>query len=133
MTPFTPHDLWRTAAALARQAGVRRDTVTALLNHTRGDATAIYDQHEMLSEKREAVDANASRVQAIIIAARDQSGGFTLKPLLPHITREPNRCGPGFTGAGTFLIHDCKVLGGLEQVHTPRFVSMGHGCVMPLL
>jgi integrase len=66
MVPFTPHDLRRTAATLAREGSVPRDYVTALLNHTRSDITRVYDTYEMLSEKREAVSVIAQRVHAIV-------------------------------------------------------------------
>jgi integrase len=52
---FTPHDLRRTAATVARSNGVPRDHVKALLAHIEGDVTAVYDQYDMLDEKRAAV------------------------------------------------------------------------------
>jgi integrase len=55
MAKWTPHDLRRTAATLARRHGVPRDHVRALLAHTEGDVTAIYDRFDMLPEKRAAV------------------------------------------------------------------------------
>jgi integrase len=62
---FTPHDLRRTAATVARKHGVPRDHVKALLAHTEGDVTAIYDQYDMLPEKRAAVMKLGELVRAI--------------------------------------------------------------------
>jgi integrase len=55
MKKFTPHDLRRTAATVARSNGVPRDHVKALLAHKEGDVTAVYDQYDMLDEKRAVV------------------------------------------------------------------------------
>jgi integrase len=63
---WTPHDLRRTAATLARRHGVPRDHVGALLAHTKGDVTAVYDQYDMLKEKREAVRALAAAIGKIV-------------------------------------------------------------------
>ena len=41
MAKFTPHDLRRTAATVARRNGVPRDHVKALLSHVEGDVTAV--------------------------------------------------------------------------------------------
>ncbi|RTE92810.1 integrase family protein [Bradyrhizobium sp. LVM 105] len=49
---FTPHDLRRTAATIARRGGSKREDVKALLDHLEGDVTATYDKYDMLPEKR---------------------------------------------------------------------------------
>ena len=51
MEHFTPHDLRRTAATIARRAGAPRPNVQALLDHIEGDVTAVYDKYDMLPEK----------------------------------------------------------------------------------
>jgi integrase len=51
MEHFTPHDLRRTAATLARRAGAPRPDVKATLDHIEGDVTDIYDKYNMLPEK----------------------------------------------------------------------------------
>jgi integrase len=66
MEKWTPHDLRRTAATLARRHGVPRDHVRALLAHTEGDVTSIYDQYDMLAEKRAAVIKLGSAIDAIV-------------------------------------------------------------------
>jgi integrase len=62
---WTPHDLRRTAATLARRHGVPREHVQALLAHTEGDVTAVYDQYDMLLEKRLAVTTLGNAVAAL--------------------------------------------------------------------
>ncbi|MCA1542263.1 integrase family protein [Bradyrhizobium sp. NBAIM32] len=52
MAHFTPHDLRRTAATIARRGGAKREDVKALLDHLEGDVTATYDKYDMLPEKR---------------------------------------------------------------------------------
>ncbi|ARQ95296.1 integrase [Bradyrhizobium phage BDU-MI-1] len=54
MDHFTPHDLRRTAATIARRGGAPRDHVEACLDHIEGDVTAVYDKYNMLPEKRAA-------------------------------------------------------------------------------
>ncbi|WP_316196531.1 tyrosine-type recombinase/integrase [Bradyrhizobium sp. SZCCHNS3053] len=49
---FTPHDLRRTAATVSRRGGANRDHVKKMLDHMEGDVTSIYDQYDMLPEKR---------------------------------------------------------------------------------
>jgi integrase len=66
MQPFTPHDLRRTAATIARRAGASRESVEALLAHTKADVTAIYDRYDMLAEKRQAADILADAVAGIV-------------------------------------------------------------------
>jgi integrase len=66
MEKWTPHDLRRTAATVARSNGVPRDHVRALLAHTEGDVTAIYDQYDMLDEKRDAVAVLGKAISRIV-------------------------------------------------------------------
>ncbi|MGA8695163.1 MAG: integrase arm-type DNA-binding domain-containing protein [Xanthobacteraceae bacterium] len=66
MKKFTPHDLRRTAATLARSNGVPRDHVKALLAHIEADVTAIYDQYDMLDEKRAAANALGRAIGRIV-------------------------------------------------------------------
>jgi integrase len=68
MAKWTPHDLRRTAATLARRHGVPRDHVRALLAHTEDDVTSIYDQYDMLAEKRAAVIKLGSAIAALVAA-----------------------------------------------------------------
>jgi len=63
---FTPHDLRRTAATIARRGGARREDVKALLDHLEGDVTATYDKYDMLTEKRTVSDILANELCKII-------------------------------------------------------------------
>ena len=60
------HDLRRTAATHTRALGIDRDTVSAILNHSPGDVTSIYDRYSALPEKRRALDAWSNKLRAII-------------------------------------------------------------------
>jgi integrase len=66
MKKWTPHDLRRTAATLARRNGVPRDDVTALLAHTKSDVTRVYDVYDMLDEKRAAVSVLGKAISKIV-------------------------------------------------------------------
>ncbi|WP_156464277.1 integrase family protein [Afipia sp. Root123D2] len=66
MAHFTPHDLRRTAATLARRAGARREDVKATLDHLEGDVTAVYDKYDMVAEKREVANVLAAELLKII-------------------------------------------------------------------
>ncbi len=66
MAHFTPHDLRRTAATIARRGGAKREDVKALLDHLEGDVTATYDKYNMLKEKREVTTILESELRKII-------------------------------------------------------------------
>ncbi|MDR6302754.1 integrase [Nitrobacter vulgaris] len=66
MQHFTPHDLRRTAATIARRGGARREDVKALLDHLEGDVTATYDKYDMLAEKRAVAAILADELNKII-------------------------------------------------------------------
>ena len=54
--PWTIHDLRRTAATMMAKLGVARFTLSRILNHADQSVTGIYDRHEYLAEKRQALD-----------------------------------------------------------------------------
>lgn len=66
LAAFTPHDLRRTGATLARAEGAPRDAVQALLNHLPDDVTAVYDRYAMQAEKRDAAERLAQRLLRIV-------------------------------------------------------------------
>lgn len=66
MEHFTPHDLRRTAATIARRGGALRTDVKATLDHVDGDVTAVYDKYDMLSEKRAVANILAAELRKII-------------------------------------------------------------------
>jgi len=66
MAHFTPHDLRRTAATIARRGGAKRQDVKALLDHLEGDVTATYDKYDMLPEKRGVASILEAELRKII-------------------------------------------------------------------
>ena len=60
------HDLRRTAATGMASMGVARVVIKRVLNHAEGDVTAIYERHSFDPEKRQALDAWARRLHAIV-------------------------------------------------------------------
>jgi len=60
------HDLRRSMATHTRALGIDRDTVSAILNHTRSDVTGIYDRYSALPEKGRALDAWSNKLRVII-------------------------------------------------------------------
>jgi len=63
---FWPHDLRRSAASHMTSMGVSRLTVAKVLNHVERGVTAVYDRHSYDAEKRQALDAWARRLHAIV-------------------------------------------------------------------
>lgn len=67
MPPWTNHDLRRTIATGLDRLRVREQIISAVLNHARAGVTAkVYIQSEQLDEKREALNAWARRVEALL-------------------------------------------------------------------
>ncbi len=63
---FEPHDLRRTAASMMAGAGVNRTVIGKILNHAEPGVTAVYDRHSYDAEKRQALDAWARTLTAIL-------------------------------------------------------------------
>jgi integrase len=65
---FVPHDIRRTVASLMAGARVQRLVIAKILNHTDADReiTATYDRHSYDDEKREALEAWAVQLRAIV-------------------------------------------------------------------
>jgi len=74
MAHFTPHDLRRTAATIARRGGAKREDVKALLDHLEGDVTATYDKYNMLKEKRQVATTLEAELRKIIGAKPEYVG-----------------------------------------------------------
>jgi hypothetical protein len=79
---FRQHDLRRTAASHMTGMGIPRLAVAKLLNHVESGVTAIYDRHSYDREKREALDAWAERLLAIV--GPTQAEGSTM-PSVPDV------------------------------------------------
>lgn len=63
---FVPHDLRRTAASHMTSMGISRLVVSKILNHVERGITAVYDRHSYDLEKRQALEAWAHKLKAII-------------------------------------------------------------------
>jgi integrase len=57
LEPWTIHDLRRTVGTGMGKLGVSRFIIARVLNHADRSVTGIYDRHEYLAEKRNALDA----------------------------------------------------------------------------
>lgn len=64
---FTPHDLRRSSATLLRKLKVPRDTVSAILNHTAGSVTLVYDRYAQEPEIRAALLLLGQEIERIAI------------------------------------------------------------------
>lgn len=78
---FTPHDFRRTAASVMTGVGIPRLVVKKILNHADPDVTAVYDRHGYDAEKRQALEAWARRLDAIV------SGTQRAANVVPHVRR----------------------------------------------
>lgn len=65
ITPFTPHDLRRTAATHIGMLGHNRLVISKILNHVEGGVTAIYDRHTYDAEKRTALEDWSSKLEKL--------------------------------------------------------------------
>jgi len=65
---FRAHDLRRTAATRMAEAGVRREHIAKVLNHTDDGpaATRVYDRYDYDAEKRHALEMLSRRFDAIL-------------------------------------------------------------------
>lgn len=64
---WTIHDLRRTVATNLGKLGVSRFIIERILNHADRSVTGIYDRHEYLAEKREALEAWARYLEKLEI------------------------------------------------------------------
>jgi len=68
---FRVHDLRRTASTNMTSIGIRRKTVSRVLNHLERDVTRLYDRYSYDREKRDALDRWA--VELVTIVERDDT------------------------------------------------------------
>ena len=66
MEPWVLHDLRRTARSLMSRAGVHPDVAERVLGHKIGGVRGVYDRHEYLAEKRDALQRLATLVAHIL-------------------------------------------------------------------
>jgi len=72
--PWTIHDLRRTAATGMGRLGVSRFIIGRVLNHADRSVTGIYDRHEYLNEKRQALEAWGNHLGNLVERARENMG-----------------------------------------------------------
>lgn len=78
---WTIHDLRRTAATGMGRLGISRFAISRVLNHADGSVTGIYDRHEYLSEKRQALDAWGEYLGSLA-SGRHPSGASRSRPAI---------------------------------------------------
>lgn len=66
MPAWRHHDLRRTARSLMSRAGVSADVAERVLGHALPGVRGVYDRHEYLAEKRDALELLAALVEKII-------------------------------------------------------------------
>jgi len=70
LVPWRMHDIRRTVATGLQRLGVRFEVTEAVLNNasgrSRSGVAAVYQRHDWATEKREALDAWARHIQAIL-------------------------------------------------------------------
>jgi integrase len=67
---WTLHDLRRTARSLMSRAGVNADVAEMCLGHVLPAVRGVYDRHSYLAEKRDAFEALAAQIDAIVRGKR---------------------------------------------------------------
>lgn len=80
---FVGHDFRRTAASLMTGMGIPRLTVSKILNHAEAGITSIYDRHSYDTEKREALEVWANRLEKIV--SEDQKSASAHNPESCHV------------------------------------------------
>lgn len=66
VTGWTSHDLRRTARTLLSAIKVEREIRGRLLNHAVGGVEGVYDMHDFLTEKRQALQRLANKIDQIV-------------------------------------------------------------------
>jgi integrase len=70
VTGWRLHDLRRTARSLMSQAGVSSEIAERVLGHTIPGVAGVYDRHDYVPAKRDALQKLAAEIKHIV--ARDQ-------------------------------------------------------------
>ena len=71
MPRWVLHDLRRTARSLMSRAGVPSDIAERVLGHAIGGVRAVYDRHDFLVEKADALEKLAALLDRIINCAEN--------------------------------------------------------------
>lgn len=70
--PWTEHDLRRTARTLMSRLKIKHHVRERVLNHSQGGMVRVYDQHDYLDEKRDALKKLGNEINRIIGIKTDQ-------------------------------------------------------------
>jgi integrase len=70
---FRTHDLRRTGASFMASMGISRLVISKVLNHAEQGVTAVYDRHTYDREKRQALDAWSTQLEAIVAGQRNSA------------------------------------------------------------
>ncbi len=70
---FTPHDLRSTGRSHLAAMGVNLIVAERCLNHSLGGLVAVYDQHDYLDERRDALVKWADAIQTLTIGGEDSA------------------------------------------------------------
>ena len=66
LAPWTVHDLRRTSRSLMSRAEVRPDIAERVLGHAIPGIRGVYDRHEFIGEKRDALERLAALIDRIV-------------------------------------------------------------------
>jgi len=66
LAPWTVRDLRRTSRSLMSRAGVQPDTAERVLGHAIPGIRGVYDRHEFIAEKRDALERLAALIDRIV-------------------------------------------------------------------
>lgn len=66
LQPFVPHDCRRTTRTLLSELGIAPHIAERCLNHKLTGVMAVYDKHDFLPERREALTKLADRVAPLV-------------------------------------------------------------------
>ncbi len=98
MAPWRLHDLRRTARSFMSRAGVSADVAERVLGHALPGVRGVYDRHEYLAEKRDALERLAALLASIIMTNGQSSRVVipaNLRPLLNHNPKALSRLESG--------------------------------------
>lgn len=79
VSSFTPHDVRRTVASRLGAMGMGRVVIGKILGHADPSVTAIYDVHSYDTEKRQALEAWARRLDEIVSGSAPASNVTELR------------------------------------------------------
>lgn len=87
VSPFTPHDLRRTAASNLAGLGYRDEIIDAVLNHAKKGVIKVYVHHSYSKEKKDALERWEKKLALIVAGDKRSSIPFLInKKLVSRLT-----------------------------------------------